>query len=57
VATVAFAVVDTADGWLDIAHGRARRTSADFALVHRLGADRDRAAAPRHRRRLARHAR
>jgi len=40
VATVAFAVVDTADGWLDIAQA-CERTSADFALVHRLGADRD----------------
>ena len=40
VATIAFAVVDAADGWLDVAQA-CERTSADFALVHRLGADRD----------------
>ena len=40
VATVAFAVVEAADGWLDVAQA-CERTSADFALVHRLGADRD----------------
>lgn len=36
VATVAFAVVDAADGWLDVALA-CERTGAGFALVHRLG--------------------
>ena len=38
VATVAFAVVDGNAPWLDVALA-CERTSADFALVHRLGTD------------------
>lgn len=36
VATVAFAVIDAAAAWLDVA-AACERTSAAFALVHRLG--------------------
>ena len=38
VATVAFAVVERDNPWLDVAQA-CERTSADFALVHRLGTD------------------
>jgi len=40
VATVAFAVIDAAAPWLDVA-AACERTSAAFALVHRLGAEGD----------------